>query len=246
MEDFPILYEAQHRNYQEDIPFWLDLVAKVGDPVLELGCGSGRVLIPIQQTGAVIFGLDRDPGMLRLLRQKQAAHLICADMTAIPLHLLFRLIILPCNTYSTLSANERKCLLNQINRLIHPEGIFGVSLTNPWILRAAAESAETEVEEIIAHPSDGYPVQISNAWQRTPEQLIISWHYDHLYPDGTVKRFTIEQAHDLQTPQEYESEFKRAGLEAKAKYGDFNQSLFHRSSPYLIYLLQKKESLPRA
>ncbi|MGB9521257.1 MAG: class I SAM-dependent methyltransferase [Anaerolineales bacterium] len=244
MEDFPILYEAHHRNYQEDIPFWLDLVAKAGDPVLELGCGSGRVLIPIQHTGALIFGLDRDLGMLMLLRQKLLAPLVSADMTAIPLRLLFRSIILPCNTYSTLNASERKCLLNHIHGLMHPNGIFGVSLPNPWMMRAAAEFAETEIEEIIQHPIDGYPVQISNAWQRTSEQLIIAWHYDHLYPDGTVKRLTIEQTHYFQTPHEYEAEFKLAGLEVKAKYGDFNHSPFHRTSPYLIYLLHNKGAPP--
>lgn len=244
MEDFPILYEAQHRSYQEDIPFWLDLVAKVGDPVLELGCGSGRVFTPIRQSGALIFGLDRDLGMLILLRQRQPAPLVCADMTAIPLHLLFRLIILPCNTYSTLCATERKYLLEHVNRLMHPDGLFITSLPNPWIMRHAAESAESEIEEIIEHPVDGYPVQISNAWQRTTEQLIISWYYDHLYPDGTVKRFTIEQVHYLSTPHEYEAEFKLAGLEVIAKYGDFNHSPFYRSSPYLIYLLQKRAALP--
>ena len=44
---FPLYYHAQHQNYLEDLPFWLGLAAAQGSPVLELGCGSGRVLLPL-------------------------------------------------------------------------------------------------------------------------------------------------------------------------------------------------------
>jgi len=240
MEDFPTLYEAHHSMYQEDIPFWLSLAAWVGEPVLELGCGSGRVLLPIQQAGRLVFGFDRNRGMLKQLQRKQPALVFCADMAAIPLRLLFRLIILPCNTYSTLMEDERMTLLMQVTHLLHPEGIFAISLPNPWLMRAIPPTADTEVEEFITHPFDGLPVQISNSWQRTGAQLKIIWHYDHLYPDGTVNRLTVEQVHSLQTPHEYEEEFKQAGLEIKAKYGNFDRSQFRRTSPYLIYLLQNQ------
>ena len=60
----PLLYHAHHNRYKEDLPFWLELAARHGDPVLELGCGSGRVLLALAQDGYQVYGLDNDPGML--------------------------------------------------------------------------------------------------------------------------------------------------------------------------------------
>ena len=47
----PSVYHAHHNRHLEDLPFWLDLAAQTGDPLLELGCGTGRVLIPLAQAG---------------------------------------------------------------------------------------------------------------------------------------------------------------------------------------------------
>jgi ubiquinone/menaquinone biosynthesis C-methylase UbiE len=46
---FPQLYHIHHNAHTEDLPFWLKLAQQQGGPVLELGCGTGRVLIPLIQ-----------------------------------------------------------------------------------------------------------------------------------------------------------------------------------------------------
>jgi len=51
-----------------DLPFYLDLAKKIGGPVLEMGCGTGRVLLPIARAGIAIHGLDSSPAMLQILR----------------------------------------------------------------------------------------------------------------------------------------------------------------------------------
>ncbi|MGB9673317.1 MAG: class I SAM-dependent methyltransferase [Anaerolineales bacterium] len=241
MEHFPILYDVHHSAYQEDLSFWMVLAKQLGNPVLELGCGSGRVLLPLQKAGIQVFGLDHDFGMLTLLRQKDAAPIFCANMTDIPTKQTFALILLPCNTYSTLTKSQRMHLLQQVFRLLIPGGVFAVSLPNPWLLRALPTSVENEIEEIFKHPLDGHPLQVSSAWQRSKTHFMITWHYDHLFPDGTVERFSIEQSHSIQIPQDYEEEFRQANLTVFKKYGNFDQIRFRRTSPYLIYLVKKPE-----
>ena len=70
---FPKLYQAQHSEYQEDIPFWLVLASEQGSPILELGCGTGRVLHPLAEAGYTCYGLDHDPGMLAMVKQHSSA-----------------------------------------------------------------------------------------------------------------------------------------------------------------------------
>ena len=53
-----------------DLDFYVDLARKIGGPVLELACGTGRVLLPIARQGIAIHGLDSSPSMLDVLRKK--------------------------------------------------------------------------------------------------------------------------------------------------------------------------------
>ena len=117
---FPLLYHAHHQNMFEDIPFWQSLARWQGEPILELGCGTGRVLIPLAEAGHTVYGLDNAPNMLSFLRQRippelePNIHLINADMTNFKIDEQFRLILLPCNTYSTFDAPTRKSMLDCI------------------------------------------------------------------------------------------------------------------------------------
>ena len=53
-----------------DVRFYVDLAKRIGGPVLEIGCGTGRVLLPIARAGITIHGLDSSLAMLGILRQK--------------------------------------------------------------------------------------------------------------------------------------------------------------------------------
>jgi len=53
-----------------DLPFYVDLAKQIGGPILEMGCGTGRVLLPIARMGIEIHGLDNAPTMLGILRER--------------------------------------------------------------------------------------------------------------------------------------------------------------------------------
>lgn len=62
-----VFYDLEHNDFADDIPFYLNAIRFVGDPVLELGCGSGRLVRPIANAGHRITGLDRSANMLMRL-----------------------------------------------------------------------------------------------------------------------------------------------------------------------------------
>src|ERR1051325_9541103 len=53
-----------------DLSFYVDLAKEIAGPVLEMGCGTGRLLLPIAREGVEIHGLDNAPTMLNILRER--------------------------------------------------------------------------------------------------------------------------------------------------------------------------------
>lgn len=239
---FPQLYHAHHNRYLEDLPFWLELVAQKGDPVLELGCGTGRVLIPMAGAGYHTIGLDHDFLMLKFLQGNIEAKtrflplIFIADLSSFHLAAKFPLIILPCNTFSTLCETPRKACLGRVCSHLRPAGIFAVSLPNPELLKRLPAQSAAEIEDEFTHPQTGNPVQVSSSWKRTKHTFNISWIYDHLLPDGRVEHLVVETVHQMTSVETYMADIQSAGLRLTEIFGDFDRSAYAAESPHLIIL----------
>ncbi len=116
----PELYCLLHDGTEGDIAFYKHL-CKHQAQVLELGCGAGRVSIPLVRQGSFVVGLEQDRGMLRLAAQKRAQlrqslreklALIQGDMRRFALNALFDRIVIPFNSLYCLGGEEpvRECL----------------------------------------------------------------------------------------------------------------------------------------
>jgi len=236
------LYHTHHSRHMEDLPFWLDLARQQGGPILELGCGSGRVTLPVVEAGYKVVGLDHNPEMLDYLRERLSPpvgdrlRLSQADMTAFDLGKRFPLILLPCNTYSAFGANQRRSLLDCVRRHLSLQGLFAASLPNPNLLRRLPRTSDPDVEESFPHPLDGEPVQVSSGWERSAGRLTVTWHYDHLLPDGSVERLSMQASHDLAPAQAHLAEIEAAGLRLVDTFGDFDRSPFTPQSPLMIFI----------
>lgn len=242
---FPLLYHTHHNAYIEDLPFWQRLVETTASPALELGCGSGRVLSALDQTGKQVFGLDYDIGMLRVLQQylpeasASKYRVFQADFTAFRLAAQFGLMILPCNTLSTLEALKRQQLLKCVIDHLKPGGVFAASMPNPELLKKLPRHANPEIEEIFPHPLDGEPVQVSSEWQRDTKTLTLLWNYDHLLPTGQVERLTAKVVHYLSSKEAYQEELEIAGFRSVKWLGDYQGSAPSETSDQLILIATK-------
>ena len=239
-DDFPYLYHAHHSRHMEDLPFWLGLAELQGGRLLELGCGSGRILIPLAEAGHRVTGIEIDPGMLQVLRANlpedllPRVKLVEADFTDFQLGEEYRLVILPCNTYSTLDAARRQALLACVARCLPAGGVFVAGLPNPALLRQMPSYGDPEVEEVFPHPLDGRPVQVSSSWRRTAQGVTIAWDYQYESLDGQSRVIHREVRHQMVNAQTYLSELHGAGYTAFELFGDFDGSAYRRQSEHLI------------
>src|SRR4051794_25820427 len=100
--DDPDVYDFENREFDPDGPFYLTLAQRIGSPLLELGCGTGRVAIPLAKKGFDLTGLDVSAAMLALARRKAAElpiQWVEADLRHFHLSAQFRLIYMAGGTF---------------------------------------------------------------------------------------------------------------------------------------------------
>lgn len=245
----PLLYHLQHANETEDISFWSQLAADLGGPILELGCGTGRLLVPLIESGFSVVGLDINFHVLSYLIKSISGdridriHVYQSSLDAFHLDRKFSLIFLACNTLSTLSKSTRARSYRRIKEHLLDGGIFAASFPNPAYLRSLPEIGELEVEDIYLHPETGNPVQISSGWKHLKSRVVFQWQYDHLLPDGRVERSTTETEHALNGIDEYISELNAANLGNIKLYGDYQGNALDDDTPYIIICAGKDDRI---
>lgn len=246
MMNNPVYYHLHHQDANEDLPFWTRLAEERGSPILELGCGTGRILVSLLQAGHEIVGLDLSFLALNYLihqesvREEYNLQVFQADIEQFRIAKKFSLLILACNTLSTFQESMRQRVYSMIYTHMLDNGVFAASIANPLHLASLPENGEPEVEDSFLDPETNNPVQVSSEWKRDGRSILISWHYDQLLPNGQVKRETVENEHYLTQLEEYQAELNRANLILLNVLGDFDWSDYRDDSPYLILIAGKR------
>jgi SAM-dependent methyltransferase len=132
-------YDAEYgviRDPSGDGAFYADLARETGGPILELGCGTGRVLLPIARGGEECVGLDASAAMLDVLRAKGPPPnltLVEAPLTAYDLGAArFRLIFAAFRVFQHLcTVEEQLVALACVHRRLAPGGILAFDVFAP-------------------------------------------------------------------------------------------------------------------
>jgi ubiquinone/menaquinone biosynthesis C-methylase UbiE len=138
-DDYAPFYDWENARtvQRRDIPFWRQRALASPGPVLELGCGTGRVTLPLARAGVTMVGIDRSEAMLargvRRLRRRRAgapAHLVRGDIRHLPFPKeSFPLVIAPYGILqSLLRERDLVATLDAVARVLTDGGVFGLEL----------------------------------------------------------------------------------------------------------------------
>jgi SAM-dependent methyltransferase len=227
-----------------DIAFYRELARSAGGPVLELGCGTGRVLLEIAKQGIPCAGLDLSPRMLDKLREKSAAtgiELLRAPMQRFALDgKRFRLIYSAFRAFQHMyTVEDQLACLACVRRHLLPGGSFAFDVFNP---RPARTAIADEPESVaVRFELGGDEVVRHDRVQRdTGAQLLrVHMRYERKRPDGAVRNDEVEFQMRWFYRFEIEHLLARAGFREIAIYGDFEKAPFVADSPSIVAIARE-------
>ncbi len=222
-----------------DTAFYLSLAREAAGPVLELGCGTGRVLLALAADGFPCTGLDASQAMLSALRAKgppPTLRLVRASMQSFDLGSdRFSLIYSAFRVFQHLyTVEDQLACLACVRRHLAPGGLLAFDLFNPRLARIALLE-EPENEDTRFAEGDLEIVRyVSVTRDPGAQQQRVRMRYERRREGAAAGEDVVEFTMRWFYRFEVEHLLARAGFELRALYGDFDRSPFQTSSPAII------------
>jgi SAM-dependent methyltransferase len=239
----------------QGVEFFVAQSKEAGGETLELGCGTGRVLIPTAAAGCSITGLDFSPFMLKKCAEnlqtqpaetRHRTQLIRGDMTRFELDKKFSLVTIPFRLFQhLLTVAEQKACLNSIKRHLAQGGRLVFDVFNPRLPRLYDAKYQVEVEDM---PEMSLPD--GRRFRRT--NRVVAFHHDEQYndleiiryidyPDGRSERQVWSFPMRYYFRYELEHLLELSGFRVAALFGDFDKSHYTGESPEMIFVTELME-----
>ena len=238
-------YDLEHSDYQDDIATYGGFAAAAGKGgVLELACGSGRLLLPLAASGARLTGVDLSPAMLALAREKLSAaglekrvRLVRGDMRSVRLDRRFDLVIIGLNSLMHLTDQaEQLETLRTAAAHLTPHGRLVVDLFNPEVaLPESHQEGQLFLHCLKVLPDGAHLLHFqSPKVDRAAQVVRMTNYYDEMPPDGRVRRHFSPFSLRYLGAGELKLLMERAGLAVEALYGTYELDPLTSDSPRLI------------
>lgn len=238
---------------RRDVELYLEFARLHGGPVLELGCGTGRILLPIARAGHPIVGLDLSEDMLARCRTKlaseppevqQCVQILRGDMTNFDLGRTFGPVIIPFRPFQhLLSVDQQLACLACVHRHLKPAGklVMDFFQTDPRRMHdpefVKESSAFPEVTLL-----DGRKLKMTDrtrAFHRAVQQNEVEMAFYVTHPDGRTERLVHSFTIRYFFRYEIEHLLARCGFRLVELFGDFNRAPLRDDSPEMIFVAEK-------
>jgi SAM-dependent methyltransferase len=236
-------------NRTQDIAFYVAAASKYGDPVLELGCGTGRVTMAIAKAGYRVVGLDISEKMLEraaekrstLLREaRERLQLVQGDMTRFALKERFRTIVIPFRPFQHLLEVEQQMnCLRCVREHLLPNGRLILDFFQTDAERMHDPMFLKESSLVEYDLPGGRRVALSErvaAFRRGQQRNDVEMIFRVRHADGRQERLVMAWTLRYFFRYEVEHLLARCGFEVAAVYGNFDRSALADTSPEMIFV----------
>jgi SAM-dependent methyltransferase len=237
----------------QDVAFYLHAARDFSDPVLELGCGTGRITMALAEAGKRVTGLDLSERMLERATKKRAAlfteerervQLVQGNMVKFDLGEKFRLVIIPFRPLQHLLKVEQQMdCLECVRKHLAPGGrlVLDVFQTDAERMHDPVHMREAVVTEY--NTADGRRVKISErvaAFHRAEQINDVEMIFSVGHPGGREERLVFAWPLRYFFRYEVEHLLARCGFKVAAEYGNFDRTPIQGDSPEMIFVAERQ------
>lgn len=252
MNDYELIapyYDLEHADYQDDVDLYLNYAAACGSPVLELGCGTGRLLMPLARRGVKLIGVDSSPAMLARARQHLEAQdllkhveLIEADARVLQISQRFRLAFVALNSFAHfITRDDQRAVLGTLHEHLLPGGTLILDLPYADIRRHQQADGQMfhqgtwldqSRSELVSH-------LVAPTTDATGRILYLTHFYDAHSQGGPLSRTIVQTTLALLSPGEAALLVESSGFHVQRLFGDYDLNPCEAESPRLIVIASR-------
>ncbi len=230
-DDYAPFYDWENAQTvaRRDVPFWERLAAAQDGRVLELGCGTGRISVPVARAGARLVGIDRSAAMLARGRQRLrrsrltgTASLVRGDIRHLPFRRRsgFSLVMAPYGILQSLTREkDLRATIESVHRVLPRGGLFVVDLV-PDLPRW--DEYERRASLAGTRGRGGTRLTLIETVRQDPARRLTIFDHEYVEQKGRkrrVHRFSLT-FRTLSVPQ-MSRRLERAGFHIRAVLGDY-------------------------
>ncbi|GAB4277992.1 MAG: class I SAM-dependent methyltransferase [Candidatus Promineifilaceae bacterium] len=241
-------YDLTHADLTEDVAWVLELAAEANGRILELGCGSGRLLLPLAQAGFSVTGVDNSSAMLARAAERLAAageavqkrvSLVEQDATTLTLpgETHFALALIPYNTAMHFDTRQLVAVLRRVRGMVTENGRLAIDVINPAYIIQTPDEPTLALDRVIEDTGRGETVlQLSSNWLDSDKQTLhITWVYDASpIGGGAVRRTVAQSSYHYRFPHQWELLLQDGGWQLEAVAGGYSSEPFTEESERLL------------
>jgi SAM-dependent methyltransferase len=239
---FARLYDWEHDRYLLDVDVHLGFARRFGGPLLELACGTGRLLAPLAQSGFAVTGVDSSPAMLQRARERMAhlgveATLVEQRLEVLDLPTQFRTIILGLDSFGLLiQRDEQLSALRAARAHATHDGRLILDVSN-GNLRGSSEPPEELIHDLTLPDAEtGRPITKFILRRARPSEQLdeLLFFYDEQDERGYLRRTSVELRLRWFTRFELELLLQNAGWQVDELYGNYNMEPYGADSDRIL------------
>jgi SAM-dependent methyltransferase len=236
------LYDWEYRRRRDDVRFYRMLADERGGPILDLGCGTGRLMVPLLRDGHIVVGVDHAPAMLRRAAQRlgrlrgatrRRALLVRGDLRQLAVKPRFAFAIVAFHGIQHLTTDRDLLLfLRRVRATLIPGGwlAFDVFAPRADLLDRArvGDPARRWDRTQFHHPASGQRLVYTASHRLDPRRrtLLTTFHYQPVdqrgRPSGVERHARL--CHRQLDPAVVAEFLTRAGLQLLQRWQDFEGS----------------------